>query len=165
MTKSFTKIIYSDGSSLGNPGRGGYAVVALDTEKSLVWEYGGAERNATNNQMELLACLTALEIILKSKSDHFELRLDSQYVVKGITEWSKGWLKNNWKNAQKKPVVNKEMWIKILELIKEINGRGIKLKWTHVYGHNGEEWNERCDEIARGLAGGEDVRLRKGEKY
>lgn len=160
-----SKIIYCDGSSLGNPGNGGYAVVALDTEKKKVWEYGGKDTNVTNNQMELVACLTALDIVLNSKSNSFELKLDSQYVIKGVTEWSKGWIKNNWKNAQKKPVMNKELWVKILTKVKEINEKGVTLKWSHVYGHQGELWNERCDEIAKAFAGGVEINLRKGSSY
>lgn len=177
------KIIYCDGSSLGNPGRGGYAVVALDTEKKLIWEYGGVQNPATNNQMELASCIAALKIISKSLDKpvseniapqkiptvFYELRFDSKYVLQGVTEWSKNWVKNNWKTAQKKPVLNKELWQEILRLIEEIEsksaGKKNILKWTHVYGHNNERWNERADEIARGLAGGEKIVLRNGEKY
>lgn len=177
-----SKIIYCDGSSLGNPGRGGYAVVALDTEKKLIWEYGGVQNPATNNQMELASCVAALKIILKSLDKPvseniptqkippvtYELRFDSKYVLQGVTEWSKNWVKNNWKTSQKKPVLNKELWQEILKLILEIETKSGKkniLKWTHVYGHNNERWNERADEIARSLAGDEKINLRKGETY
>ncbi len=160
-----SKIIYCDGSSLGNPGRAGFGVVALDTEKKLVWEYGGATKIATNNQMELAACVFALKLVLKSAGKVFELRLDSKYVIQGVTEWSKGWIKNGWRNSQKKEVMNKEYFQEILNLVELIEDAKIKLKWTHVYGHQGEKWNERVDEIARGLAGGEEVNLRKGAKY
>lgn len=186
------KIIYCDGSSLGNPGRGGFGVVALDTDKKLVWEYGEAAKDVTNNQMELAACLCALKVILQSAENaekdpknlhtpkhvsaglntrskssrlEYELRLDSKYVIQGVTEWSKNWSKNNWKNAQKKEVANKEIWQKILSIKKEIEEKNVTLKWTHVYGHTGEEWNERCDEIARGLAGEENIHLQKGTRY
>lgn len=165
------KIIYCDGSSLGNPGPAGYGVVAIDTEKKLVWEFGGASKKATNNQMELAGCISALKLILKSfnnKKDEeqkFELRLDSKYVIQGATEWSKGWLKNGWKNAQKKDVLNKEYWQEILKLKNEIEARNIKIFWTHVYGHTGETWNERCDVIAKSMASGEKITLRKGEQY
>lgn len=163
------KIIYCDGSSLGNPGRGGWATVALDTNKNLVWEYGGNASNATNNQMELEACKFALELILesskRSEEKKFELKLDSKYVIQGITEWSKKWVKNNWKNAQKKEVLNKELWQEILKLLAHVESEKISLKWTHVYGHTGEEWNERVDEIARTLAGGGKIFLRKAESY
>ena len=171
-----SKIIYCDGSSLGNPGPAGFGVVAIDTDLKKVWEYGGSTELATNNQMELAGCIFALKLILKSKTppnlplerggtEQYELRLDSKYVIQGATEWSKGWVKNNWKNAQKKPVSNKEYWVEILKLMEEINAKKIQIKWTHIFGHNGEEWNERCDEIARGCAGGEKLILRKGESY
>lgn len=165
-----SKIIYCDGSSLGNPGRGGFGVVALDTHKKKVWEFGEKFEGVTNNQMELAACLFSLQLILKSfendkKNNTYEMRLDSKYVIQGVTEWSKNWIKNNWKNAQKKEVANKETWKKILGLISEIEIKKIKILWTHVYGHTGEFWNERVDEIARSVAGGEQVVLRKGESY
>lgn len=166
------KIIYSDGSSLGNPGKGGFGVVALDTEKKIYWEYGGRKDIATNNQMELAACILVLQIILKSyendpteSNKHFELKLDSKYVIQGATEWMKGWVKNNWKNSQKKEVLNKEYWLEILELLERIRSKKIELKWTHVYGHTGEEWNERVDVIAKAFANNENLILKKGERY
>ncbi len=174
------KIIYCDGSSLGNPGRGGWGVVALDTEKKLFWEYGERVELATNNQMELSACIFALKLIIKSSENNlqnehialnkqkqitYELRLDSKYVIQGTTEWMNGWVKNNWKNSQKKPVLNKELWQEILELKNEIESRKIKLIWTHVYGHTGEKWNERVDEIARKLAAKGNINLHKGQTY
>lgn len=165
------KIIYCDGSSLGNPGRGGWGVVAIDTEKKMFWEYGERVDIATNNQMELSACIFALKLILKSseksldKNLEYELRLDSKYVIQGITEWLNIWIKNNWKNSQKKEVANKDLWQEILKLKKEIESKKIKLVWTHVYGHSGEEWNERVDEIARKLAAKETLNLHKGHSY
>lgn len=174
------KIIYCDGSSLGNPGRGGWGVVAIDTEKKIFWEYGGSDKNVTNNQMELAACLAALKIILKSsdnisteknvamnrqKKVEYELRLDSKYVIQGVTEWSKNWQKNGWKNAQKKEVVNKEIWKEILSIKKQIEEKNVHLKWTHVYGHTGEMWNERVDVIAKSFAGGEEIVLAKAVKF
>ena len=125
-----SKIIYCDGSSLGNPGKAGFGVVAIDTEKKLVWEYGDAEKIATNNQMELAACIFALKLILKSDATIFELRLDSKYVILGATEWIKGWVKNNWKNSQKKEVANKAMWQEILRLMMEIKEKNnYRIRW------------------------------------
>jgi ribonuclease HI len=164
------KIIYCDGSSLGNPGPGGFAVIALDTDRGLVWEYGEKESKATNNQMELSACLFGLKLILKSatKEKNFhtvEMRLDSKYVIQGVTEWSKNWVKNGWHNAQKKEVLNKDLWQKILAVKRDIEDLGINIKFIHVYGHTGEKWNERCDEIAKGFASGEPPELKKADKY
>ena len=165
--KKTLKIIYCDGSSLGNPGPGGFAVLALDMERKKVWEYGGAQNPSTNNQMELSACLFALKLILKSfeqtGAKDFELRLDSKYVIQGATEWSKNWIKNNWKSANKKKVLNVELWKPIIDAKNEIDNNDINLKWTHVYGHTGEEHNERVDVIAKAFATGEKIILRKGE--
>lgn len=167
------KIIYCDGSSLGNPGPGGFGVVALDMDKKLFWEYGGAQNPATNNQMELAACIYALKLILKSsensqtnevKKNSYELKLDSKYVIQGTTEWLPNWVKNNWKNSQKKDVLNKEYWVQILKLMEEIKEKNIKVKWTHVYGHTGVEWNERVDIIAKTFASGQEQVLKKGAK-
>jgi ribonuclease HI len=168
--KSFSKIIYCDGSSLGNPGPGGFGVVALDVSHKVFWEFGEGFKNATNNQMELAATIFSLNLILKShqndkKNLNFEIRTDSKYVIQGSTEWLKNWVKNNWKNSQKKEVLNKGEWQKILGLLAEIETRKIKIKWTHVYGHTGEKWNERVDEIAKSFAGGEKLKLAKAEKY
>ncbi len=176
------KIIYADGSSLGNPGKAGFGVVALDTERKKVWEYGEGLGTKTNNQAELSACIFLLQLILKSatKSNKqvmnigtqknydekkFEVRLDSQYVIKGATIWSKGWVKNNWKNSQKKDVENRELWEQILYLKNECEEAEVKILWNHVYGHTGEVWNDRVDEIARNYAAGKEIVLRKGEKY
>lgn len=163
------KIIYADGSSLGNPGEAGFGVVAIDTERKKVWEYGEYLGKKTNNQAELSACIFILQLILKSGSKNnekkFEVRLDSQYVIKGATIWTKSWVKNNWKNSQKKDVENKELWEQILYLKKEIEAEEIKILWSHVYGHTGEIWNERVDEIAKNAALQKNQILRKGEKY
>lgn len=155
------KIIYADGSSLGNPGKAGFGVVAMDTERKLLWEYGAGFPSATNNQMELAACIFALKLLKESnlkKGEKVELRLDSKYVISGATVWSKNWLKNNWKTANKKTVLNKDEWLEILNLISEIP---VKINWVHVYGHTGEEWNERVDEIAKAFASDENIKLRK----
>ena len=180
------KIIYCDGSSLGNPGPAGWAVVAIDSHTKKVWEWGGREDRATNNQMELTATIVALEKILNShrkdlknldevseenykpirdESSVFELRLDSKYVLQGATEWMAGWIKNGWKNSQKKQVLNKNLWLQVSRLLDKIKQEGISLRWAHVYGHTGEIWNERCDEIAKSFASKKAVKLRIGEDY
>jgi ribonuclease HI len=161
------KIIYCDGSSLGNPGLAGFGVVALDTERKKIWEFGGHLKIATNNQAELHGLIYALNIIIKSfernsSAKKFELRLDSQYVIKGSTEWIKGWQKNGWKNSQKKEVENRELWENILALLNKIYFHKIDLKWTHVYGHTGELYNERVDEIAKAYASKKSIELKSG---
>lgn len=171
------KIIYGDGSSLGNPGLAGFGVVAIDTERKKVWEYGEHLGIKTNNQAELSACIFLLQLILKSgrkiekdkngknMEKKFEVRLDSQYVLKGATIWIKGWVKNGWKNSQKKEVENKELWEQILYLKNECIEHDIKILWSHVYGHTGDVWNERVDVIAKNCAAHKHQILRKGEKY
>ncbi len=151
------KVIYCDGSSLGNPGKGGWGVVAIDTIKNNIYEFGGREVLATNNQMELEAAIFALKLISKSEGKEFEMRLDSKYVIQGATLWMKNWVKNNWKNSTKKEVLNKEKWQEILKLLSEIEIKKQKINWVHVYGHTGEKWNERVDEIAKLYASGESL--------
>jgi ribonuclease HI len=156
-------------------------VVALDTKRKKVWEFGEYLGEKTNNQAELSACIFLLQLILKSGmkekkemdkvgkthniEQKFEVRLDSQYVLKGATVWTKGWVKNGWKNSQKKDVENRQLWEQILYLKNEIEEHDIKILWSHVYGHTGEIWNDRVDEIARSFAAKKNVVLRKGEKY
>ncbi len=106
--------IYTDGSALGNPGRGGYAFLVLDKKDSSIKEFGGFADFATNNQMELTALLEALIFASKIKTPrNINIHLDSDYVRNGITLWIHNWKKNNWKTAGKKDVLNKELWQKI----------------------------------------------------
>ncbi len=159
-------IIYADGSSLGNPGKGGYAFLIFNTETKKISEYGGAVQVATNNQMELKALIEALKVlnfgdIKVGEGDVLEMRLDSQYVIKGSTEWYKGWVKNGWMTAAKKAVLNKNYWLEILNGLEMLKDKGIKINFVHVLGHNGEEGNERVDEIARTMASGKVMDLRK----
>lgn len=164
------KIIYCDGSSLGNPGRGGFGIVAIDTSKKLFWEYGGSFNHVTNNQMELEALIFSLKLILKSfgknhSDNKFEIRLDSKYVIQSVTEWLPTWVKNDWKNSEKKQVLNKDRFEVILHLLSEVKKNGIIITYTHVYGHTGEEWNERVDSIAKDFAMKKDRQLCKAEKF
>lgn len=159
------KIVYADGSSLGNPGKGGWAFLVMDVARNLIWEFGGREDGVTNNQMELRAMLESLLQLHKSKHiGEVEFRLDSQYVIKGVTEWSKGWVKNGWKTANKKDVLNKDLWVKILEAKHYLEAKGFEIKFTHVFGHTGERWNERVDEIAKSMAEKLKIDLKAGER-
>ena len=135
--------IWTDGSCLGNPGPGGWAFVATDGVNTA--ERSGGERNTTNNRMELMAVISALTAARKHKA--IEIHTDSQYVKNGMQSWMKNWKKNNWRTADKKPVKNQDLWMKLDEL-----ATNIKIHWVWVRGHNGEELNERCDELARGYA-------------
>ncbi len=135
--------IWTDGSCLGNPGPGGWAFVATDGQNTA--ERSGGERDTTNNRMELTAVIRALTAA--HRHSEIELHTDSQYVKNGMQSWLKNWQKNNWRTADKKPVKNQDLWMQLAEL-----SDAIKIHWHWVRGHNGNEMNERCDELARTAA-------------
>lgn len=139
--------IYTDGAARGNPGKAGWAAVFLSNGK-VFSELGGRENHATNNQMELTAAIEALRHVKENKiTAAIEIFCDSKYVINGATEWVFGWMKNNWRNAAKKPVLNRELWESLHKLTEEL-----KPKWTYVEGHAGIKYNERADEIATNFA-------------
>ncbi len=135
--------IWTDGSCLGNPGPGGWAFIATNGKD--VAERSGGEKETTNNRMELTAVIKALSAA--KKHDALEIHTDSQYVKNGMEKWVRQWKNNNWKNAEKKPVKNKELWQQLDEL-----AQTKKITWVWVKGHAGQEMNERCDELARTAA-------------
>ena len=135
--------LYSDGSSLGNPGPGGWGTILK--YKDNIKELSGAAENTTNNQMELLGVIKGLEA-LKEPCD-VEIISDSKYVVQGINEWLPNWIKNNWRTAAKKPVKNLELWQDYINISKKH-----KINATWVKGHAGHDENERCDYLARSQA-------------
>ena len=144
--KDKTIKIYTDGAARGNPGPAGWAAVLIMDKK--IFEMGGRSNHATNNQMELSGPIEALKYLKKHKIEvPVEVVSDSKYVILGITEWIFNWQKNNWRNAAKKPVLNRELWEELYELVCEL-----KPKWTYVKGHNGDKYNERADEIATSFA-------------
>jgi len=132
--------IFCDGACSGNPGPGGFGAVlrAGNTEKEL----SGGELNTTNNRMELTAAITALEAL--SRPCSVSVTTDSQYLVKGITEWIFSWMKKGWVNSKKDPVVNRDLWERLYPLTKTH-----RIEWKWVRGHSGHPENERCDELAR----------------
>lgn len=136
--KSIT--LYSDGSSLGNPGPGGWGTIL--EFNGHIKELSGADHLTTNNQMELIGVIEGLKA-LKEPCD-VSIYSDSKYVVQGINEWLSNWIKNNWKTASKKPVKNQELWQDYIKVSKE---HKINANW--VKGHAGHPQNERCDELAR----------------
>ena len=151
-----TTIIYTDGSSRGNPGPGGWgAIICTDHE---VRELGGREDHTTNNRMELSAAINALihvdEINLEGE---IILQTDSKYVINGITSWVSGWKKNGWKTANKKDVVNKDLWEAL-----SFASSGLSISWKYVEGHAGYPGNERCDEIATSFADKTAINLYHG---
>ncbi|MEK7219447.1 MAG: ribonuclease H [Patescibacteria group bacterium] len=147
-------IIYTDGAAKGNPGKAGWGAVFIVGKK--VFEIGGGVAHATNNIMELTAPIEAFKYIKKNKLEGgVEVVSDSKYVILGITEWVYGWMKNNWRNAVKKPVMNRELWEELYKLNVQL-----KPKWTYVKGHNEHEHNDRADLIATSFAEGNPVILK-----
>ena len=132
--------IYTDGACKGNPGPGGWGVLLISGE--LRKELSGSEPHTTNNRMELLAAISALES-LKKPGTTARVYTDSQYVIKGISEWVAGWKKRGWKTADKKPVKNQDLWER-LDAIAEQH----ELEWHWVRGHSGVAGNERVDQLA-----------------
>lgn len=132
--------LYSDGSSLGNPGPGGWGTILEYNGHEK--EFSGANPMTTNNQMELVGVIEGLKALKEPCRVH--VISDSTYVVKAINEWLDGWVKNGWKTAAKKPVKNAELWQEYLDVSKK---HVIQATW--VKGHAGHDYNERCDILAR----------------
>jgi ribonuclease HI len=133
-------IIYTDGACSGNPGPGGYGAILKYGKETK--EISGCEPNTTNNRMELMAAVSALKLI--KRPCKIQIITDSNYMVKGMTQWIHGWIKKNWINAQKKPVLNRDLWEELLKL-----SQGHDIEWHWIRGHQGHPENERCDQIAR----------------
>lgn len=132
--------IYTDGACSGNPGPGGWGALLIwrDHEK----EMRGGERETTNNRMELMAAIQALEAL--KQPSRVRLHTDSVYVRDGITQWITRWKKNGWKTAAKKPVKNVDLWQRLEEAAERHD-----LEWHWVKGHAGHPENERADQLAR----------------
>ena len=133
-------VIYTDGACSGNPGPGGWGAILLHGERRK--ELRGGELATTNNRMELMAAIQALEALKRPCT--VELHTDSQYVQKGIHEWIHGWKKRGWLTADKKPVKNDDLWRRLDEARLRH-----QVAWRWVKGHAGHELNERADELAR----------------
>ncbi len=135
--------IFTDGSCLGNPGPGGYGAVLIYGKHRK--ELSEGFTLTTNNRMELLATIEALNEL--TKPCQVELTTDSQYVKNGINQWIHGWRKNGWRTSNKKPVKNADLWKRLDDAIKPHN-----VNWHWVKGHAGHPENERCDVLARTAA-------------
>ena len=137
--------LYSDGSSLGNPGDGGWAtILKYNNHQKII---SGGQKNTTNNQMELKGVIEGLKLL--KEPCNVEVISDSKYVVQSINEWLKNWQKNGFKTANKKPIKNYDLW---QEYLKVSQNHNIKASW--VKGHNGHLENEICDQKAREEANG-----------
>jgi ribonuclease HI len=139
--------LYTDGACSGNPGPGGWG--ALIRFGSIEKELSGGEAHTTNNRMELTAAIRALQAL--TRPCRVVLHTDSQYVVKGITEWLPGWKRKGWKNSQNKPVENRDLWEEL-----DLATKPHKIEWKWVKGHAGHEENERVDQLA--VAAGQKFR-------
>jgi ribonuclease HI len=145
MSPSDHVIIHTDGACKGNPGPGGWGAV-LQVGGRHEKELWGGEPNTTNNRMELMAAIMALEAL--KRPCKVELHTDSKYVMQGITEWMRGWKARGWLTADKKPVKNADLW-------QRLDAARLRhdVKWRWVKGHAGHELNERADQLAnRGVA-------------
>lgn len=135
-------VIYTDGACSGNPGPGGWGVLMV--YKGREKELWGGEEDTTNNRMEMMAAIKALQAVKPDYNGEIELWTDSKYLLDGITKWIVGWKKRGWKKSDKKPVLNKDLW-----QILDDERQGKTIKWCWVKGHAGDAGNERADELAR----------------
>lgn len=131
--------VYTDGACKGNPGQGGWGALILENDTTR--EIYGGESNTTNNRMELMAVIKALEL-LKEQND-ITIFTDSTYVQKGISEWIINWKRNGWKSSNKKSVKNKDLWVE-LDNLNDL----MSVKWQWIKGHAGHSGNERADYLA-----------------
>ncbi|WP_372825711.1 ribonuclease HI [Polaromonas sp.] len=134
-------VIYTDGACKGNPGPGGWG--AMLTTDGSVKELFGGELSTTNNRMEMTAVIEALAAL--KRPCRVTLYVDSQYVLKGMTEWITGWKARGWRTASKEPVKNVDLWQKLDALV---SGSGHAIAWNWVRGHDGDPGNERADVLA-----------------
>ena len=132
--------IFSDGACSGNPGPGGYGTILRHGEHEK--ELSGYAAETTNNRMEMLGAIAGLEAL--KRPCRVCLTTDSQYLVKGMTEWIENWQRKGWKNSKKEEVANRDLWERLLDLAKNH-----QIDWVWVKGHDGHLENERCDELAR----------------
>ena len=135
--------IYTDGSCLHNPGNGGWAAIININNK--VEKISGSVKDTTNNKMELMAPIKALQTI--EEKQPIEIYTDSQYLRLGITDWVHKWTKNNWLTSKKEPVKNKELWIQLYDL-----NKSHEIKWIWVKAHAGNILNEEVDLLAKQAA-------------
>jgi len=137
-------VVYTDGGCSGNPGPGGWGCVILADGKEI--QESGGEAGTTNNRMELSAVIAAFSYIVQTaelRERPVTICIDSQYVKNGVTAWMANWKKNGWRTADKKPVKNQDLWVKLDSLVQQL-----PLTWRWVKGHAGIKYNEICDQLA-----------------
>lgn len=155
-------IIYTDGSSLGNPGPAGWGAVVIYPDGKVI-ELGGREKESTNNRMELTGAIEALKEISKNKpsTKRVSVHTDSSYVLNGITMWVYAWQKNNWLTKTKEPVLNRDLWEELFKLDYNLRMK-YEVEWIKVAGHRGVHLNERCDAIATSFSANNTTILFRG---
>ncbi len=135
-------LLYTDGACSGNPGPGGWAAILVHPTSGKRREISGAERLTTNNRMELTAAIEGLRTL--KRPANVQVYSDSRYVVQGMSEWIRDWIRRGWKTAAKKPVLNEDLWRELHRLA----GEQASASFHWVAGHSGHEENERCDVLA-----------------
>ncbi|PLX40603.1 MAG: ribonuclease HI [Deltaproteobacteria bacterium] len=146
--------IFTDGGCIGNPGPGGWGAILL--RGGQYEEFGGAERETTNNRMEMRAALEGIKLL--SPGEEAVVITDSRYLIDGITKWIHGWKRRGWKKSDGAEVLNRDLWE---ALDKEVEGH--RVEWRHIAGHSGHPENERCDKIANTFARGGEIELKRGD--
>jgi len=165
--------IFTDGSSLGNPGPGGYGAIVVFENETVV-ELGGHEKETTNNRMEMSAAIESLRKVQNKKNQtrlaaaeprRIKIYTDSSYVLSGITKWIHGWHQSNWKTKAKEDVLNKDLWQELFTLVylsAQAGGGELTVDWQHIKGHVGIVGNERADLIATSFAEENPIELFEG---
>jgi len=161
--KSSDIIIYTDGSSRGNPGPGGWGSIVATKER--VVELGAGDKHTTNNKMELTAAIEALSYVRDMGGEYtIDMHVDSQYVINGITKWVAGWEKNNWMTSKKEEVLNRDLWEPLARVVADLQMSGCKISWNYTPGHAGIEGNDRADIIATMFADDDIPKLFNGDR-
>jgi ribonuclease HI len=145
----YNVIIHGDGACSGNPGPGGWACELL-FENSIAVYISGGDPQTTNNIMELSAAISAFEYVVANNIAPADivLRLDSQYVLNGLKDWSRGWIANNWKTVKNQPVKNCALWQRLVELRDTVVSQGGTVDYVYVKGHSGDHQNDQVDAMA-----------------
>ncbi|HAS84524.1 MAG TPA: ribonuclease HI [Candidatus Yonathbacteria bacterium] len=163
MSKSPDIIVYTDGSSRGNPGPGGWGTIIATHER--VVELGRGDKHTTNNKMELTAAIEAISYVRDLGGEYtIDMHVDSQYVINGITKWVAGWEKNNWLTSKKEKVLNRDLWEPLARVVADLQMSGCKISWHYTPGHVGIAGNDRADIIATMFADEEDPKLFNGAR-
>ena len=159
--KEKSLIAFTDGSSLGNPGPGGYGALIISAHLDECIELGGAKPHTTNNEMELTAIVSVLSYAMNN-TQPLHIFTDSQYAINGITKWMYGWANNSWQKKDGEEIKNLKTWQTIYDLVHVRKETAPDITWHHVRGHVGVPGNERVDDIARELAEGKNVEMYRG---